>query len=529
MRFVSQARSFWQQGNIAFALCGLATFAVAVYNITVFDDAYITFRVIDNFLNGYGLRYNLDERVQVYTHPLWMMLHIPVIALLGNIYISNVLISLACALLTMAAILTMVPASPWHKAVLVLLPFSLSPAFNSYVMCGLENPLTFCLYAAFIHEWVRPQGARYYRLCLFAALAALTRLDNIMLLLPMLGGATWEERRKLCPATLLAAWSPLIGWLAFSLYYYGFFLPNTAYAKAMNGIPALDMIQQGFKYLYNLSYYDTLFFCAIISALVIAARCVLRVRIGVAEPLEHRITWLGAGLLLNIAYVIYVGGDYMCGRFWAASGVVAVILNLLFFYRCQLKTLAYFAASIGSIALLHHYVIVPNAPDMKNYRVDFGINDHHTLYYYMNGLFSDRQHLLRTAPTIPPNPEIKGTVWVTEFIGYQGFIAGSGIHIIDYFALSDPLIARLPVRDLHHWRVGHFPRNIPRGYAKLRETGDASEMDASLLQYYQKLQLVTQGELFDPERWQAILGFQLGAYDHWRDEYLERVQQKPAR
>ena len=41
------------------------------------DDAYITFRTIDNFLNGYGLRWNTINRVQAYTHPLWMMVITP--------------------------------------------------------------------------------------------------------------------------------------------------------------------------------------------------------------------------------------------------------------------------------------------------------------------------------------------------------------------------------------------------------------------------------------------------------------------
>ena len=36
------------------------------------DDAYITFRTVDNFINGYGLRWNIAERVQSYTNPLWM-------------------------------------------------------------------------------------------------------------------------------------------------------------------------------------------------------------------------------------------------------------------------------------------------------------------------------------------------------------------------------------------------------------------------------------------------------------------------
>ena len=40
------------------------------------EDSYITFRVADNFLEGYGLRWNVAERVQAYTHPLWLMLFV---------------------------------------------------------------------------------------------------------------------------------------------------------------------------------------------------------------------------------------------------------------------------------------------------------------------------------------------------------------------------------------------------------------------------------------------------------------------
>lgn len=38
------------------------------------DDAFITMRTIDNFVNGYGLRWDLLERVQTFTHPLWLFL-----------------------------------------------------------------------------------------------------------------------------------------------------------------------------------------------------------------------------------------------------------------------------------------------------------------------------------------------------------------------------------------------------------------------------------------------------------------------
>src|SRR5438132_1627459 len=40
----------------------------------VVDDAFITFRYVDNFVHGHGLVYNVGERVEGYTDFLWAML-----------------------------------------------------------------------------------------------------------------------------------------------------------------------------------------------------------------------------------------------------------------------------------------------------------------------------------------------------------------------------------------------------------------------------------------------------------------------
>ena len=62
------ARGLWLSVGL------LGVLGVVLSQAWVSDDAFITFRVIDNFVNGYGLRWNVDERVEVYTHPLWMLL-----------------------------------------------------------------------------------------------------------------------------------------------------------------------------------------------------------------------------------------------------------------------------------------------------------------------------------------------------------------------------------------------------------------------------------------------------------------------
>ena len=46
-------------------------YAIAVLRTAwLSDDAYITFRVVDNAVHGLGLTWNPAERVQGYTHPL---------------------------------------------------------------------------------------------------------------------------------------------------------------------------------------------------------------------------------------------------------------------------------------------------------------------------------------------------------------------------------------------------------------------------------------------------------------------------
>ena len=50
-------------------------FTLAFVNTAwVTEDTFITFRAVDNFLAGYGPVWNVGERVQVYTHPLWYFL-----------------------------------------------------------------------------------------------------------------------------------------------------------------------------------------------------------------------------------------------------------------------------------------------------------------------------------------------------------------------------------------------------------------------------------------------------------------------
>lgn len=62
------------------------------------DDAYIVYRVADNAVNGYGLRWNVIERVQAYTCPLWTLLFTAVYWVTREAYFTGVAVCVAVSL-----------------------------------------------------------------------------------------------------------------------------------------------------------------------------------------------------------------------------------------------------------------------------------------------------------------------------------------------------------------------------------------------------------------------------------------------
>ncbi len=58
-------------------LAGLVFTAFYYCNAYLCDDAVIIYRTIDNLIHGFGLRWNVVERVQVFTSPLHTLYLIP--------------------------------------------------------------------------------------------------------------------------------------------------------------------------------------------------------------------------------------------------------------------------------------------------------------------------------------------------------------------------------------------------------------------------------------------------------------------
>ena len=309
---------------------------------------------------------------------------------------------------------------------------------------------------------------------------------------------------------------PFLAYSLFALIYYGFPFPNTAYAKLSTGIDKTAIIKQGIKYFYSSLRYDS------ITLLVIAGSLALTF----FRPAANGLRYLAAGMVLNLCYVAYVGGDFMQGRFFSYAYLVAVILLLL-----QLNTFQFRAVRQAGLVLLCAYLVVyPHTPFNSslshfNGQIVMGIADERGFYFRRVSLY---QYLLAKTKgeLFPDNKRTRQGIKfrdsvdklaVIRNIGFFGYQAGLDKIIIDPLALSDPLLARMPVTG--GWRIGHFERPIPEGYAESVLGDEPIFLEPGLNEYYEKLALVTQSDkLFAPERLQAILLFNLGAYDYFLPE-----------
>jgi arabinofuranosyltransferase len=113
-----------------------------------------------------------------------------------------------------------------------------------------------------------------------------------------------------------------------------------------------------------------------------------------------------------------------------------------------------------------------------------------------------------------------------SYVGFYGFAAGPGVHIVDQHGLGEPLLARIPPPYRPDWRIGHVWRELPEGYWETLRTGADRITDPGLAQYHAKLALITRGQIWSVERWQAILGMALGRYEPLID--VQRYRFPPA-
>ena len=269
---------------------------------------------------GNGPVWNPGDRVQVYTSVAWYWLGYVARLVTADYMLATLFWSALCCAGVLGLLRRFVADDlSWLALVVVL---TASRGVMEFASSGLENPLGYLLIMVFALYWrklvVSAHPCRRSLVGLFAvaALVPLVRHDLVLLIAPACAHALWLGRKQLSTGQwvllLCAAALPLLGWTAFSLAYYGMPLPNTYYAKAASslGVTRVELLQVGIKY-----YFTNLFFDPV---------TVLGVVAGTYYLLRSRHIALGLGLLLNLCYVLWIGGDYMLTRFLTYSFVLVL-------------------------------------------------------------------------------------------------------------------------------------------------------------------------------------------------------------
>ncbi|MCO6432346.1 MAG: hypothetical protein J5J00_15940 [Deltaproteobacteria bacterium] len=501
------------------------------------EDAFIVFRTVENFVSGNGLRWNVSERVQAYSCPLWVMLLAAFYWITGELYFCSLGSALLLSLVSLLLLVRAGGCSPGTVAAVAVL--CCSKSYVEFSTSGLENPLSHALTGIFLSIYFTSRQSALSRLRLLtltASLGALNRLDLIVIFFPGVAKAVWDcglRMQTLLNVVLFSA--PVLAWEGFSLFYYGFLFPNPFYAKLApyyDGA-AQGQVQQGLRYLANSLLWDPV----TLPAIAVSAACLATWR-------ASKAAWPVFGALLYLAYVVMIGGDFMSGRLLSVPLYTALFCLAACCKKKERAAVAFCAASLAVIVAS----FAPRSPlgaglNFGSARFEGvspdGIADERAIFYPVTGLLpvvTKRLNELlwvfpvRGADEILPTDlsrawiqnlvsgglrdraMLERQVHTLHMIGIRPFLGGPNHHYIDPLGLSDPFLARLP--PLTGARTGHRFRIIPSGYLESVTSGENRLKDRDLGEYYNRLRYIVSGGLFDRARLIEIVKMNLGYYRH---------------
>lgn len=315
-------RSAWQRRALIAVVALAALWHARRYDFFC-DDAFIALRYAQNLSEHGQLSYNLGQRVEGFTSPLWVLL----LSAAGSIGIPLVgaarVLGGAAALLAFYALTRfwdeLEPEAPW-LALVAAAALAMSAPFAAWTFGGLETPLFVALFTLALAQIARDAQQRDVPSSLHAglsiALCALCRPEGATLI--ALGGVALCWPSPSAPSVPL--WRRLIAWSApiavlvggyelFRLRYFGYPLPNTFYVKTSGE----GLWQRGLGYLgFAGSEFGWVLACAYLLSFVYLL--LRRSRLPApASARSARVLVLAASLasVIQLLYVARVGGDFL--------------------------------------------------------------------------------------------------------------------------------------------------------------------------------------------------------------------------
>jgi arabinofuranosyltransferase len=230
------------------------------------DDAYISFRYVENFVNGNGLVFNEGERVEGFTNLFWVLLLSLPVAMKMNIADAAQFLSVIFGMIVLFMTFRLsglieiedeTVRSKKSKALFTggrfncyfdLIPvfmLALTGAFQFWTVSGMETTMfiSFALLGLYFYIKDRNVDTLSYKFPLFLFLASLTRPEGMYLFglilihrfvyllkdAGMSGLKVFFSRNNIYSYLIYIV--PALLLMLFRLWYYGYPFPNTFYAK----------------------------------------------------------------------------------------------------------------------------------------------------------------------------------------------------------------------------------------------------------------------------------------------------------
>jgi arabinofuranosyltransferase len=224
------------------------------------DDAFISYRYVENLINGQGLVFNPGERVEGYTNFLWIII-LSVFAGFGlDIIVVSKILGVASGCVTLFLLYRistfflqkkngrMNSPQGWFFALFPSLLLASNSAFAYWSISGLET--VFFLMAILLSVYFYFANQRL--MILFTALSTLIRPEGVLVFIIIILHKLFFKKDKLrdCLFSLAGFIALLLPFLLFKILYYKDILPNSFYAKT--GF-SLDYIKSGLEYFWLFS------------------------------------------------------------------------------------------------------------------------------------------------------------------------------------------------------------------------------------------------------------------------------------
>ena len=524
------------------------------------DDAFFTFRSAMNLHYGFGPVWNTGERIQNYTNILWMFL--VSLASAQNIYIWTLTLSISFLVSTLIFIVYLGKLSAnYIFLTLSLLLLCFSWVYIDFGTSGLETPLSgFFVASTFLltrHLKKSVPLGIYFR-GFWVGLSYLSRPDLIIItFLDSIFDLIENNKSKTFINFLKFTFSALtifFIWSFFSLIYYGFPFPITAYTKLSTGIDRPEIIIKGISYLINFCFADIsgafLLFIAFVLPLFSDSMSNLKEFL-VTNYFVNLLIKFRSSIVIFIvtSYVIWIGGDFMIGRFFYPVMVYSACslassnpkkLNIKIIYPVIISiTVCIFSlfANARMPYILGLSCCAPKYHLTSFSHIKYGdigrgwgvlSASHEKRFYAPYTYFFDSGFLRHSAMRIKEiyekenikkgeNDEFVGGGYKLENASLEkqskgfassAFHAGPNINFYENIGLTDHIQSRIPVIKDTVWQPAHFNKV----YIK-RNKPELIRSDDDLRKLHKSFSLITKDSLFSRRRLVEIYRQNTGYYN----------------